>query len=78
MSRADLEQAAAALPARALTEDENRAFERAIGLSLTPQERLEWLDRVVAELATLRGLAAGRTPTETAAPGWPLTAEEDG
>ncbi|HSM51258.1 MAG TPA: hypothetical protein VLA75_07655 [Thermoanaerobaculia bacterium] len=48
-----------ALPPRALTADENRALERAIGLSLSPQERLEWLERTLAELAALRGLAAG-------------------
>lgn len=65
MNRRDLTQAAAALPARALTEDENRALERAIGLSLTPRERLEWLDRTVAELTALRGLAAGRLPADS-------------
>ena len=48
----------AALPARALTADEDRALERAIGLSLSPQERLDWLERTLAELAALRGLAA--------------------
>lgn len=63
----DLARHVAALPPRALTADENRALERAIGLSLSPQERLDWLERTLAELAALRGLAAGsgsarRTP----------------
>jgi len=55
----DLARHVAALPPRALTAEENRALERAIGLSLSPQERLDWLERTLAELAALRGLAAG-------------------
>jgi len=54
----DLARHVAALPPRALTAEENRALERAIGLSLSPQERLDWLERTLAELAALRGLAA--------------------
>lgn len=55
----DLARHVAALPPRALTAEENRALERAIGLSLSPQERLDWLERTLTELAVLRGLASG-------------------
>jgi hypothetical protein len=61
----DLARAANPLPARALDADENRALERAVGLSLTPQQRFEWLERTLAELMPLRGLV-GRLPAPEA------------
>ena len=56
--RPPLARVVGALPPRALTAEENRAVEQAIGLSLTPQERLDWLERAIVELAELRGLAS--------------------
>lgn len=61
--KAGLARRVRALPARPLTGEENAALERAVGLSLTPQERLDWLERTVAELLELRGLAAREKPS---------------
>ena len=61
--KAELARRVRARPARPVTSEENAALERAVGLSLTPQERLDRLERKVAELLTLRGLAARGNPS---------------
>lgn len=55
--RRKLADAVATLPPRPLEPHESQALERAIGLSLTPQERLDWLETTMEELAGLRRLA---------------------
>jgi hypothetical protein len=47
-----------ALPPRDLSSEENRRIERAIGLAMTPDERLAWLEAAVSDLTALWGLAA--------------------
>ena len=66
--KAGLARQVRALPARPLTSEENAALERAVGLSLTPQERLDWLERTVAELLELKGRASRASSVREGAP----------
>ena len=39
------------------TQDDTRAWQNRLGLQLTYEERLEWLERTVEEMRSLQGLA---------------------